>query len=107
MGEGLAVEAPVEADLVVGVPDSAVPAAEGFATESGIPFGHGLVRNRYMGRTFIAPTAQARVDAVRRKFNPLSETVAGQRLVLIAASIVRGTTLRPIRTLLPEAVAAG
>jgi amidophosphoribosyltransferase len=106
MGERLAAESPVDADLVVGVPDSAVPAAEGFATASGIPFGHALVRNRYMGRTFIAPTAEARVDAVRRKFNPLAETVAGRRLVVIDDSIVRGTTLRHIVKMLREAGAA-
>ncbi|HWD24715.1 MAG TPA: amidophosphoribosyltransferase, partial [Acidimicrobiales bacterium] len=106
MGVQLAAEAPVDADLVIGVPDSAVPAAEGFAIESGIAFGHGLVRNRYMGRTFIAPTAQARVDGVRRKFNPLSETVSGKRLVVIDDSIVRGTTLRHIVKMLREAGAA-
>jgi amidophosphoribosyltransferase len=106
MGERLAQESPVEADLVVGIPDSAVPAAEGYAAESGIPFGHALVRNRYMGRTFIAPTAEARVDAVRRKFNPLTETVDGQRLVVVDDSIVRGTTLRHIVKILREAGAA-
>jgi amidophosphoribosyltransferase len=106
MGVRLAHEAPVDADLVVGVPDSAVPAAEGFATASGIPFGHALVRNRYMGRTFIAPTTEARVDAVRRKFNPLAETVAGRRLVVIDDSIVRGTTLRHIVKMLREVGAA-
>jgi amidophosphoribosyltransferase len=103
MGERLAREAPVDADLVVGVPDSAVPAAEGYAAASGIAFGHGLVRNRYMGRTFIAPTAQARVDAVRRKFNPLAETVAGKRLVVVDDSIVRGTTLRQVVRMLRDA----
>ncbi len=106
MGERLAHEAPVDADLVVGVPDSAVPAAEGFAIASGIPFGHALVRNRYMGRTFIAPTVEARVDAVRRKFNPLTETVAGKRLAVVDDSIVRGTTLRHIVKMLREAGAA-
>ena len=71
MGEQLFLEAPAEVDVVIGVPDSGVPAAEGFARRSGIPFGHGLVKNRYIGRTFITPTAAAREDAVRRKLNPL------------------------------------
>jgi amidophosphoribosyltransferase len=106
MGERLARESPVDADLVVGVPDSAVPAAEGYAAASGIPFGHALVRNRYMGRTFIAPTAEARVDAVRRKFNPLAETVAGKRLIVVDDSIVRGTTLRHIVRMLRDTGAA-
>jgi amidophosphoribosyltransferase len=103
MGEQLAVEAPVDVDLVIGVPDSGVPAAEGFARRSGVPFGHGLVKNRYIGRTFITPTAAAREDAVRRKLNPLRESVRGERLVVIDDSIVRGTTTRQIVTMLRSA----
>ncbi len=103
MGERLAAESPVEADLVIGVPDSGVPAAEGFAMRSGIPFGQGLVKNRYIGRTFIAPTVEARSDGVRRKLNPLRESVGGQRLVVIDDSIVRGTTTSQIVRVLREA----
>jgi amidophosphoribosyltransferase len=103
MGEQLANEAPAIADLVIGVPDSGVPAAEGFATASRIPFGQGLVKNRYIGRTFIAPTEQARVDGVRRKLNPLRETVEGRRLVVVDDSIVRGTTTRQMVRMLKDA----
>jgi len=103
MGDQLAVEAPADADLVIGVPDSGVPAAEGFAARSGIPFGQGLVKNRYIGRTFIAPTAEARADGVRRKLNPLRESVGGKRLVVIDDSIVRGTTTSQIVKLLRDA----
>ena len=103
MGERLADESPVEADLVIGVPDSGVPAAEGFSVRSGIPFGQGLVKNRYIGRTFIAPTVAARSDGVRRKLNPLRESVGGKRLVVIDDSIVRGTTTSQIVRVLREA----
>jgi amidophosphoribosyltransferase len=106
MGEQLAEEAPADADLVIGVPDSGVPAAEGFAARSGITFGHGLVKNRYIGRTFIAPTQQDRIDGVRRKLNPLRESIAGRRLIVVDDSIVRGTTTRQMVKLLREAGAA-
>ena len=106
MGERLAAEAPAEADLVIGVPDSGVPAAEGFASASGIPFGQGLVKNRYIGRTFIAPTQAARIEGVRRKLNPLRESIAGKRLVVVDDSIVRGTTTRQMVRMLKEAGAA-
>jgi amidophosphoribosyltransferase len=106
MGELLAAQAPVEADLVMGVPDSGVPAAEGYARASGIPYGQGLVKNRYIGRTFIAPDQQARVDAVRRKLNPLRDNIAGKRLVVVDDSIVRGTTTRSIVGMLRDAGAA-
>jgi amidophosphoribosyltransferase len=106
MGERLAAEAPADADLVIGVPDSGVPAAEGFAEASGIPFGQGLVKNRYIGRTFIAPTVEARREAVRRKLNPLAESIAGRRLVVVDDSIVRGTTTRRIMQMLRESGAA-
>ena len=103
MGELLAAQSPVEADLVMGVPESGVPAAEGFARASGIPYGQGLVKNRYIGRTFIAPDPQARGDAVRRKLNPLPETIDGKRLVVVDDSIVRGTTQRSVVRMLREA----
>jgi amidophosphoribosyltransferase len=103
MGELLAAQAPVEADMVMGVPESGVPAAEGFARASGIPYGQGLVKNRYIGRSFIAPDQQARGDAVRRKLNALSETVSGKRLVVVDDSIVRGTTQRSVVRMLREA----
>jgi amidophosphoribosyltransferase len=103
MGELLAAQAPAEADLVMGVPESGVPAAEGFARASGIPYGQGLVKNRYIGRTFIAPDQKDRADAVRRKLNPLSETIAGKRLVVVDDSIVRGTTQRSVVRMLREA----
>ena len=103
MGELLAAQAPVEADMVMGVPESGVPAAEGFARASGIPYGQGLVKNRYIGRSFIAPDQQSRGDAVRRKLNALSETIAGKRLVVVDDSIVRGTTQRSVVRMLREA----
>ena len=103
MGARLAQESSVEADLVIGVPDSGVPAAEGYAEMSGIPFGQGLVKNRYIGRTFIAPTQKARVEAVRRKLNPLPESIVGRRLVVVDDSIVRGTTTRQVVKMLREA----
>ncbi len=106
MGRLLATQAPVDADLVMGVPDSGVPAAEGYAFESGIPYGQGLVKNRYIGRTFIAPTQAERVSAVRRKLNPLRENIAGKRLVVVDDSIVRGTTTRAMVTMLRDAGAA-
>jgi amidophosphoribosyltransferase len=103
MGQQLAAESFVEADIVLGVPDSGVPAAEGFAEASGIPFGQGLVKNRYIGRTFIAPTHEARINAVRRKLNPLRESVQGKRLVVVDDSVVRGTTTGQIVRMLKEA----
>ena len=103
MGELLAEQAPVEADLVMGVPDSGTPAAEGYSRQSKIPFGHGLVKNRYIGRTFIAPTQAARDLGVRRKFNPLRANVMGKRLIVIDDSIVRGTTTRQLVHMLREA----
>ncbi len=103
MGERLAEQAPVSADLVMGVPDSGVPAAEGFAHRSGIPYGQGLVKNRYIGRTFINPDQETRATAVRRKFNPLRESIAGKRLVVVDDTIVRGTTQRAVVRMLREA----
>ncbi len=103
MGELLASQSHVEADLVMGVPDSGIPAAEGYAKASGIPFGYGLVKNRYIGRTFIAPDQDTRTASVRRKFNPLRENIEGQRLVVVDDSIVRGTTTKALVTLLRDA----
>jgi amidophosphoribosyltransferase len=103
MGEQLADQAPVEADMVMGVPESGVPAAEGFARRSGIPFGQGLVKNRYIGRTFIAPSQELRARAVRMKLNPLRENLAGKRVVVVDDSIVRGTTQRQLTKMLREA----
>ena len=103
MGELLAEQAPVEADMVMGVPDSGVPAAEGYARRSGIPYGQGLVKNRYIGRTFIDPDHTARATAVRRKLNPLRENIAGKRLVVVDDSIVRATTLLSVVGMLRDA----
>jgi amidophosphoribosyltransferase len=106
MGQLLALQAPVEADMVMGVPDSGVPAAEGFALSSGIPYGQGLIKNRYIGRTFINPDQSARDKGVRRKLNPLKENIAGKRLVVVDDSIVRGTTTRALVRMLRDAGAA-
>ncbi len=103
MGELLAEQAPASADLVMGVPESGVPAAEGYARASGIPFGHGLVKNRYIGRTFIAPTQDVRALGVRMKLNPLRDNIEGQRLLVVDDSIVRGTTTRAMVRMLREA----
>ena len=94
MGRQLAHEEPVEADLVIGVPDSGLPPAEGYSHESGIPFGEGLIKNRYVARTFIAPTQELREMGVRLKLNALADVVRGKRLVMVDDSIVRGTQLR-------------
>ncbi len=102
-GRMLAKQHPVEADVVVGVPDSGLDAAIGYAKESGIPFGLGFLKNKYIGRTFIAPGQKAREDKVRIKLNPISETVKGKRVVLIDDSIVRGTTSARIVKLVWEA----
>ena len=102
-GALLAKAHPVEADVVVGVPDSGLDAAIGYAQESGIPYGIGLIKNKYIGRTFIAPGQSAREDMVRIKLNPLSSTVKGKRVVLVDDSIVRGTTCARIVRLLRSA----
>jgi len=106
MGEQLADQAPAEADMVMGVPESGIPAAEGFARRSGIPFGQGLVKNRYIGRTFIAPNQAMRALGVRMKLNPLRDNIAGRRLIVVDDSIVRGTTTRAMVSMLREAGAA-
>ncbi len=102
-GEALAEQAPVEADMVMGVPESGVPAAEGYARASGIPFGQGLVKNRYIGRTFIAPSQEMRALGVRMKFNPLRENIEGRRIVVVDDSVVRGTTQHQLVRMLREA----
>jgi amidophosphoribosyltransferase len=106
MGEMLAMKAPVDADMVMGVPDSALPAAEGYARRSGITYANGLVKNRYIGRTFINPAQQERERNARRKLNVLAEQVVGKRLVVVEDSIVRGTTTRYLSKMLREAGAA-
>lgn len=106
MGEQLAIQSPVDADLVMPVPESGIPGAQGFARASGIPYGDGLIKNRYIGRTFIAPTQELRRNAVRIKLNPVRENVAGKRLVVVEDSIVRGTTLRETIHMLRGAGAA-
>jgi amidophosphoribosyltransferase len=96
LGRQLAREAPAEADIVVPVPDSGVTAAMGYSSESGIPFRFGLIRNHYVGRTFIEPRQNVRDFGVRLKLNPVRSLLAGKRVVLIDDSIVRGTTSRKI-----------
>ena len=102
-GAFLAKAHPVEADVVVGVPDSGLDAALGYAEESGIPYGIGLIKNKYIGRTFIAPGQNVREDKVKIKLNPVSATVKGKRVVLVDDSIVRGTTCARIVKLLRNA----
>jgi amidophosphoribosyltransferase len=103
MGEELAREHPVAADVVVPVPDSAVPAAIGYSRASGIPFAEGLIKNRYIGRTFIQPDQRLRDVGIGLKFNPLPEVLRGKRVVLVDDSIVRGTTTPPLVRLLRQA----
>ena len=102
MGAELAKEHPVEADMVLGVPDSATAAAVGYSQESGIPYGEGLVKNRYVGRTFINPDERLRELGVRTKLNPLPELIEGRRLVVVDDSIVRGTTTPHVVSLLKK-----
>ncbi len=102
-GEVLARTHPVEADVVVGVPDSGLDAALGYSRASGIPYGIGLVKNKYIGRTFIAPGQEYRMDQVRLKLSAVQESVAGKRVVLVDDSIVRGTTSARIAGILREA----
>ena len=103
MGEILAREAPAEADIVLGVPDSGVPPALGYASASGIPYCDGIVKNRYVGRTFIQPTQEMRQMGIRIKLNPLPSVIRGKRLVVIDDSIVRGNTSKQLVTLLRDA----
>lgn len=103
MGRKLALEAPVEADLVIGVPDSGLPSAEGYAFESGIPYGTGLIKNRYVARTFIEPTQELRAMGVRLKLNALADVVRDKRIIVIDDSIVRGTTMVQLVRMLRQA----
>jgi amidophosphoribosyltransferase len=106
VGRRLAGEHPVEADLVIPVPESGTPAAIGYAQASGIPYGQGLVKNSYVGRTFIQPSQTIRERGIRLKLNPLRDVIAGQRVVVVDDSIVRGNTQRAIVAMLREAGAA-
>jgi amidophosphoribosyltransferase len=103
MGKRLALEHPAQADVVIPVPDSAIPAAIGFAEASGLPYREGLIKSRYVGRTFIQPAQSNRDEAVRMKFNPLPEVLSGKRVVVVDDSIVRGTTTGPIVQMLRRA----
>lgn len=102
-GRFLAQESPVDADIVIGVPDSGIDAALGYAQESGIPYGIGFIKNKYIGRSFIQPTQGQREDAVRIKLNTVRENIAGKRVIMIDDSIVRGTTCARIVQLLRDA----
>ena len=102
-GKFLAMEHPVEADIVIGVPDSGLDAAVGYSAQSGIPYGIGFLKNKYIGRTFISPGQSTREDRVRIKLNPISSVVKDKRVVLIDDSIVRGTTCARIVKLLRDA----
>ncbi len=106
IGRRLAREHPAEGDLVIPVPDSGTPAAVGYARESGIPFGQGLVKNAYVGRTFIQPSQTLRQLGIRLKLNPLKQVIAGKRLIVVDDSIVRGNTQRALIRMLREAGAA-
>ncbi len=106
LGRLLARRHPAQADIVISVPDSSNSAALGFAEEMGIPYEHGLIRNHYVGRTFIRPGQQSRVDAVRVKFNPVVEVLKDRRVVVVDDSIVRGTTSRQLVRLLLRAGAS-
>jgi amidophosphoribosyltransferase len=103
MGAELAQQYPVDADVVIGIPDSAISAAVGYSRESGIPYGEGLVKNRYVGRTFIEPNQAMRDLGVGMKFNPLPEIIGGKRIVVVDDSIVRGTTTPRVLGLLRKA----
>ncbi|KMO72269.1 amidophosphoribosyltransferase [Mycolicibacterium chubuense] len=103
IGRRLAREKPVEADLVIGVPESGTPAAVGYAQESGIPYGQGLMKNAYVGRTFIQPSQTIRQLGIRLKLNPLKEVIRGKRLIVVDDSIVRGNTQRALIRMLREA----
>jgi amidophosphoribosyltransferase len=103
MGAALAVESPVEADMVMGVPDSGIPAAVGYASAGSVPYGEGLAKNRYVGRTFISPSQTIRQQGIKLKLNPLKHAIRGKRLVVVDDSIVRGNTTKKLVALLREA----
>ena len=106
IGRTLAAECPADADIVIGVPESGIPAAEGFAEASRIPYGRGIVKNAYVGRTFIQPSQTIRQLGIRLKLNPIRDAIAGKRLVVVDDSIVRGNTQRALVKMLREAGAA-
>ena len=106
MGRILSEEHPAQADVVVPVPESGIPAAQGFAAASGIPYADGLVKNRYVGRTFIEPTQLLRDQGIRLKLNPIPESLEGKRVVLVDDSIVRGSTTRQLVSIVREAGAS-
>ena len=103
MGAELAKEHPVDGDVVIGIPDSSIAAAEGYAAESGITYSEGLVKNRYVGRTFIEPDHRVRSLGVKLKFNPLAEVIKGKRVIVVDDSIVRGTTTPHVVNLIKKA----
>ena len=103
MGEVLAKESPVEADIVIGVPDSGLGAAQGYARASGVPYGMGIIKNKYIGRTFIAPTQKERENMVYVKLNAIRSDLEGKRVIVIDDSIVRGTTSRRLVQILRRA----
>ncbi|MBD2180727.1 amidophosphoribosyltransferase [Planktothrix sp. FACHB-1355] len=103
LGRHLAEESPIDADIVIGVPDSGIPAAIGYSQTSGIPYAEGLIKNRYVGRTFIQPTQKMRETGIRMKLNPLKDVLGGKRIVIVDDSIVRGTTSRKLVKALRDA----
>jgi amidophosphoribosyltransferase len=103
MGEHLAEQAPADADIVVAVPESGIPVAQGYAAATGIPYSDGLVKNRYVGRTFIQPAQSMRDHGIRMKLNPMPGELAGRRVVLVDDSIVRGSTTRQLVSMVREA----
>lgn len=103
IGRQLAMESPADVDLVMGVPDSGIPAAIGFSQESGISYAEGLIKNRYVGRTFIQPTQSMRESGIRMKLNPLKDVLVGKRILIVDDSLVRGTTSRKIVKALRDA----
>jgi amidophosphoribosyltransferase len=106
MGKRLALEFPVDADIVVPVPDSGVAAAIGYSSQSGIPFRQAIIRNHYVGRTFIEPSQSIRSFGVRLKLNPIKDLIQGRRVILVDDSIVRGTTSKKIVSMVREAGAS-
>ena len=106
LGRTLALESPVDADLVIPTPESGIPSAVGYAEASGIPYGIGLVKNSYVGRTFIQPSQTIRQLGIRLKLNPIPDVIEGKRLVVVDDSIVRGNTQRALVKMLREAGAA-
>jgi amidophosphoribosyltransferase len=103
LGRRIAAESAVDADIVFGVPDSGIPAAIGYSQASGIPYAEGLIKNRYVGRTFIQPTQTMRESGIRMKLNPLKDVLKGKRVIIVDDSIVRGTTSRKLVKTLRDA----